>query len=1141
MFYTEGSKLPLSTKNRARKAIVLKSEVSEKMPSIATKVDVILSAWLQFIRLEDLSNAKVPLKDAKEQGVRLIGNSLVLDETLFATLQESTASSSSEKQAPWVLSFPQIFKVEQNQTQLCPLFSLDVTDIFKGSYQAEGWNVETFKMAEAGENLANFLNLDDEKLEQLNVKDGLRRFLEDTFGFGFDTLENWMQQVDISKYKIKRQPYLFQFKGSGFSYNLKRDLKEIREAETKQWLELGHPAYEYLFGSPKPFTNEISYLGAFLTHPPTDSQLKAIKHSQTEPLTAVQGPPGSGKTTLILHLIAQQVVDRALSLIETGEDKNNLTVISSTNNKAVDNVIERLNDDLPECFFYLNGGSKPVIDRAGGAKEQIQKALEYLKSTEFDQNEHTLLAGQISVLKRRFVRQEQDYREKVRDRKTDLICRPEVEEELRSIRQTLALNRTAREQLGLRSERLAHFDRLPESAYRQIQLQFRIVTPQLPDRTPPWWTRWIYWLLGRTERQILAKMIERCHDAISQTLGTAFEIEPPYDRHSLNQQHQKVDERLDKLQELRTVRDDLENRLGEQLKLEREQQDKQEELSAIVQRLSTEIEDYYNTFHTRYHEQHQKLFERSREYLAQEALRRKPEIEAALRLYLKALPGQGPKTTKRMENNLDEHLKALSLVFPVITCTLQSIKNMLPWTQQCADRVIIDEAGMIPLHQTFPLLVRTRKAIVVGDPLQIEPIINQTDQTLERYDQECFLQQGLTQEDIYRYSPSETDTATTYHRAAGATGEDTDQGQGIRLLEHYRCQPSIITFCDRISNYGLVVKRSPEASRIGSNLVAYHVDGSMTDSVNQDEVKAVDKVIRHLIEYGYSPQDIGVISPYRLQAEALRNTLAKRFSGLECGTVHTFQGSQRQVIILSTRVCQRQDNVTWINQRSNLLNVAVSRAEDLFILVGNLHRLEEAGSHTGHLVKHIREQGVILEYKAPVAIAAEYRLSPDIEWIHDCDHLNILTEAVRDAEQDLYIITPEIRGQAAQEFNQKIVAALKRGINVTVLYGSANRRDSEETPDESRLKSLFNKHKGARVFHLKEQGQSTNERILICDSKFAVVGSWNWLSHVYLSTCQKEQVTAEVQITQETSVRITDFMTIQSKIEDILELIKTLT
>lgn len=1114
------------------------------MLDTASKVDAVLDAWLQFIQLEDLSNAKVPLDTAECSGIGLTGNTLSIEEKLFSKLQRANKQlHRGQPDATWVLSFPQIHKVEKGESKLCPLFSVDATSILQGSYQPEGWNIENFDMAEAGENLAAFFNRDEEQLEQLVTKNGLRRFLETSFGFDFESLEDWMQRVNLPQYNITRKPYFFEFKGSGFSLNLKQDLKAIRKAQTRQWLEPGHPAYEYLFGSPKPPTHETSYLGAFLTHPPTDSQLKALKHAQFEPLSAVQGPPGSGKTTLILHLIAQQVVDRALKLIETGKDTNNLTVVSSTNNRAVENVIERLSEDLPDSFFYLNGGNKKVIERAGGAKEQLQQALDYLQKSNFDQNQYYSLAAQIQQIKQGFVSQERNYQKMRHRRSADESRHPQVIEELRSLQQQLVDRHTAKDQLEHREATLVSYDQLPENAYRQIRSQFNTVRLELPARTPPWWIRWLYWLLGRTERQILAKMARRCQSAIDQTLGTPFEIEPPLDRRALHRQSQKIDAGLNQLQELRTLRDDLRHQAEELICLNHECGEKQTELTAIEKRLAIPSEDYYSTFHTQYHEQHKELFNLSRQFLAQEALRRKVDIEAGLRLYLKALPGaERAKTIQRMADNLDEHLKAIGLIFPVITCTLQSIRNMLPWTEQCADRVIVDEAGMIPLHQTFPLLVRTRKAIVVGDPLQIEPIANQSQQTLERYRREAFIQQGLTQEDYYRYSPDEIDTATTYHRAAGATGKDNDPEQGIRLLEHYRCQPNIIAFCDRIANYGLIPKKEPKASLIKANLIAYHVDGSISANVNQYEIRTIHEVIRHLVKYGYSLEEIGVISAFRTQADALRKSLFKEFPQLKnaIGTVHTFQGSERRVIILSTKVCRRQDSVTWINRRPNLLNVAVSRAKELFILVGNLHRLEEAGVYTRQLVEHIREQGVILEYKATIEVAPEYRSSPGNSWIYDCDHLDILAEALRDAEQELYVIAPEIRGKAAQKFNQDIVAALKRGISVTVIYGSnSSNEDEEETPDEKNLKTLFNKYKGARIFYLK--GQGTNERILICDTKFAVVGSWNWLSHVYLPACQKQQVTQEVQITRETSLWVAQSTAIQSKKEEIIELIKNLT
>ncbi|MDF5732757.1 MAG: AAA domain-containing protein [Rhizonema sp. PD38] len=267
---------------------------------------------------------------------------------------------------------------------------------------------------------------------------------------------------------------------------------------------------------------------------------------------------------------------------------------------------------------------------------------------------------------------------------------------------------------------------------------------------------------------------------------------------------------------------------------------------------------------------------------------------------------------------------------------------MLPWVSECVDRTIVDEAGMIDLHKTFPLLVRSRKAIIVGDPQQIEPVITLSKQRRKDYRQTAFLDQGLTDIDYHRYSPEEEYSATTYHRAAGASGEKNNQGQGIRLIEHYRCQHSIIEYCDAIANYGLEVKTKPVASLLQTNLIAYDVEGKISNNVNEEEVSAVSDLIQHLLEQGYSLEDIGVISPFKVHANALKEHLCNKFSGLDrnsVGTVHTFQGAEKKVIILSTKVCRAQDNVNWINKRPNLLNVAVSRAKELFILVGNLHRL----------------------------------------------------------------------------------------------------------------------------------------------------------------------------------------------------------
>jgi hypothetical protein len=244
----------------------------------------------------------------------------------------------------------------------------------------------------------------------------------------------------LHPYNIERKPYLFKFTVSNFHINLKPDLKNIKSSP-KNWLKSKHPAYEYLFGKPQLPAHKVAYTGAFPTpHPPTDSQLQALKHAQTEPLTAVQGPPGSGKTTLILHVIAQQVVKRALTLLETGEDINNLIVVSSTVDKAVKNVIEKLDEyfksqPLEDKLFYLKGGNKNKNIRAeGGAKDAIQAAItELLDQQSFDENIYNSLAEEIKTIVANLKTQENHYLNLRSQRDADEIQQPQLQKKIQQL------------------------------------------------------------------------------------------------------------------------------------------------------------------------------------------------------------------------------------------------------------------------------------------------------------------------------------------------------------------------------------------------------------------------------------------------------------------------------------------------------------------------------------------------------------------------------------------------------------------------------------------------------------------------------------------------------------------------------------
>ncbi|MDZ7968442.1 MAG: hypothetical protein RM368_26415 [Nostoc sp. DedSLP03] len=64
-------------------------------------------------------------------------------------------------------------------------------------------------------------------------------------------------------------------------------------------------------------------------------------------------------------------------------------------------------------------------------------------------------------------------------------------------------------------------------------------------------------------------------------------------------------------------------------------------------------------------------------------------------------------------------------------------------------------------------------------------------------------------------------TATAYHRAAGASGTESDLGNGIILSNHYRCTPPIIQFCSPNYPGGLQILSDYDQSATVKHLLAY--------------------------------------------------------------------------------------------------------------------------------------------------------------------------------------------------------------------------------------------------------------------------------------------------------------------------------
>jgi superfamily I DNA and/or RNA helicase len=96
-------------------------------------------------------------------------------------------------------------------------------------------------------------------------------------------------------------------------------------------------------------------------------------------------------------------------------------------------------------------------------------------------------------------------------------------------------------------------------------------------------------------------------------------------------------------------------------------------------------------------------------------------------------------------------------------------------------------------------------------------------------------------------------------------------------------------------------------------------------------------------------ESVAIITPYADQARTIRALLKKQAGsarGIECSTVHRFQGQERDVVILDTVDAEPMKPGVLLNERGshssahNLINVAISRARGKLVIVADVRYFE---------------------------------------------------------------------------------------------------------------------------------------------------------------------------------------------------------
>ncbi|MFE6864502.1 AAA domain-containing protein [Nocardia sp. NPDC057668] len=313
----------------------------------------------------------------------------------------------------------------------------------------------------------------------------------------------------------------------------------------------------------------------------------------------------------------------------------------------------------------------------------------------------------------------------------------------------------------------------------------------------------------------------------------------------------------------------------------------------------------------------------------------------------------------------------LFFVVPVISTTFASLARMFGnLGRESLGWLFIDEAGQAAPQEAVGALWRTQRAVVVGDPRQLEPVV-----ALPWSGQQRLCRQfGVDP----RWAPTGSSVQSIADRLnTFGTWLPDPQGLGqlwvgSPLRVHRRCDRLMFEVSNDIAYDGLMVYGvSPrhDFALLNTNTwldVPAQMSGEKWNPAEGQYVLATLNLVRGRIreimdqeladsfseepDWAESDQSraaelsrrvaeaVFIVSPFRDVVYGLQSALGSRLppKPKRVGTVHTTQGKEADIVILVLGTATAQGGSRdWAAQTPNLLNVAVTRAKQRLVVVGD--------------------------------------------------------------------------------------------------------------------------------------------------------------------------------------------------------------
>lgn len=934
-------------------------------------------------------------------------------------------------------------------------------------------------------------------------------------------------------------------------------------------------------------------------------QYKVVNAIKDNELIAIEGPPGTGKTSLLKEIIANNVVERANLILKNWDTKlikdkcnntnyynidwytsdNNVIksiVVSSKNGDAIENVGKEINKEIR--YMYPIARKYKRVELVNNEKQKVLQqykgvvCLPLGKKDNIECFKEFLYDNYIPRLEKIKKRKNLDkYCEQVKNKYEEKLRLVKLAEMLvnriQPVEKVQIKDKQTKEKLLEKIEK----EKNENIEQKQINLkQINLIENKLKNIEKQLKDIQKNIALKQNEITKLQKQNEQYENVsrniISKILNYKFYKENKNIDYENKISEVNIQIETEKIRIMELVKD--ENKLKEQkseniliteqlssqsLKIEEEIKNLKEEIKRLefieIFNIKNKIKDkkfwdYKNIIdiygHSYLNNLNQELFELALKLNEAYILKNIQEIVENLKIFLQDEKHNNICSkfydstniySEKKQNAIKSIWNTIFLCFPVITTTLDSFYHkcfhLLP---EYIDLTLIDEAGQILPHNVVTALYRSKKAVIVGDINQIEPIYNIANKKFEKNEIEIgnkFNDIKIENNSVQLISNKKTDIVSN--------------GEPIILKEHFRCERNIAEFVNKnVYQNKLIINKDDNMDKpFSNNMVALDVRGKKDENqnINRLEVESCVETIKYIIEHykGKEKPSISVITPFKNQKHEIENKLdEEKIKDVKVGTVHAFQGQQKDYIIFSQVVDSLKDKhlINFIGRKCNMLNVAVTRAKKQFIFLGNLELASKSENFTTKLVEYIRQNGAVYSLYDSENNIQEIKWEDQIlsilqpGFVLDNDnigkyiyqnfekgilsdakqHYEFLRYAVKNAKSEIYIMSPWFRNNVLDdEFINCLMKLNKNKCKIKINFGyqkgNAQVGSAKELAEELRRTNSL----GFLSYELAEElinkmydsigkenfvyAPPTHAKILIIDGKYMCIGSHNWLSN----------------------------------------------